>query len=89
MSQSHVPQSRAITTLLPQLLLASMNINGLTPETEWGVTNLLEERHFDVSSDLIVYSFNPFYQFRFLPSVRPTVVQKLLPPMFPPQAIPK
>ena len=40
---------RALLALLPQLVLASINVNGLSPETEWAVTTLLEEKKYDVS----------------------------------------
>ena len=40
---------QALLTLLPQLILASININGLSPETEWAVTSMLEGQKYDVS----------------------------------------
>ena len=39
-----------LLSLIPQLILASININGLSPETEWAVSSLLEEQHYDVSA---------------------------------------
>ena len=41
--------SQPLLTLIPQLLLASINVNGLCSETEWAVSSLLEEHHYDVS----------------------------------------
>ena len=38
-----------LLTLIPQLILASININGLCPETEWAISALLEEHRYDVS----------------------------------------
>ena len=38
-----------LLTLIPQLILASINVNGLCPETEWAVSSLLKEQHYDVS----------------------------------------
>ena len=42
-------KQRPLRSLIPQLLLASININGLTPESEWAVTSMLETRGYDVS----------------------------------------
>ena len=39
-----------LLSLIPQLILASININGLCPETEWGVSSLLKGQHYDVST---------------------------------------
>ena len=41
---------QSLLALLPQLILASININGLSPETEWAVTSILEGQHYDVSA---------------------------------------
>ena len=38
-----------LLALLPQLILASMNIDGLTPETEWAVDSMLAGNQYDVS----------------------------------------
>ena len=40
---------QALLTLLPQLIIASINVNGLTPETEWAITSILEGQKYDVS----------------------------------------
>ena len=39
---------QALLTLLPQLILASINVNGLSPETEWAITSILEGQKYDV-----------------------------------------
>ena len=55
-----------LLTLIPQLILASININGLSPETEWAVSSLLEEQHYDVSAV-------PLYSLHILSIVRCSV----------------
>ena len=45
---------KPLLSLIPQLIIAAININGLTPETEWGVSSLLEGQHYDVSVVLFV-----------------------------------
>ena len=49
-----------LLSLIPQLILASININGLCPETEWAVSSILEGQHYDVSAV-------PLYSCTFLP----------------------
>ena len=44
-----------LLTLIPQLILASININGLCPETEWAISALLEEHRYDVSCVSLYY----------------------------------
>ena len=46
-----------LLSLIPQLILASININGLCPETEWAVSSILKGQHYDVSavSPFILY----------------------------------
>ena len=72
---SHKPsvshRQRPLRTLLPQLLLASININGLTPESEWAVNSMLETRGFDVSYPKSLSIYTPF-NFRFYASARLT-----------------
>ena len=51
-SKRSQPQSvlQPLLSLIPQLILASININGLCPETEWAVSSILEGQHYDVSA---------------------------------------
>ena len=42
-------KSPALMALLPQLVIASINVNGFSPETEWAVTSLLDNNKYDVS----------------------------------------
>ena len=49
-----------LLSLIPQLILASMNVNGLSPETEWAISSLLEGQYYDVSA---VPPFLSFYTF--------------------------
>ena len=44
-----------LLTLIPQLILASININGLCPETEWAISSLLEEHRYDVRGIPLYY----------------------------------
>ena len=48
-SQAHGVR-QPLLSLIPQLILASININGLSPETEWAVSSILEGQHYDVSA---------------------------------------
>ena len=41
---------KTLLTLLPQLIIASINVNSLTPETEWAITSILEGQKYDVST---------------------------------------
>ena len=45
---SGVPKK--LLALLPQLIIASINVNSLTPETEWAITSILEGQKYDVSA---------------------------------------
>ena len=42
-------QRPSLLALIPQLILASMNVDGLSPETEWAVDTMLSENQYDVS----------------------------------------
>ena len=47
----------SLLALIPQLILASMNVDGLSPETEWAVDTMLSENQYDVSIDPLFSSF--------------------------------
>ena len=53
-SQARVAR-QPLLTLIPQLILASININGLCPETEWAISSLLEEHRYDVRGVPLYY----------------------------------
>ena len=54
---------QALLTLLPQLIIASINVNGLTPETEWAITSILEGQKYDVST-IPHFMLYPFFVVR-------------------------
>ena len=58
-SRSKRSQARVVRppllSLIPQLIIASININGLCPETEWAISALLEEHRYDVSCVSLYY----------------------------------
>ena len=49
-----------LLSLIPQLILASMNVNGLSPETEWAISSILEGQYYDVSAVPLLFSYTFF-----------------------------